>query len=167
MPLAVTHVLLTIIAIDIFRDYFLKDKKLIPLNFVFIGGIAGLLPDIDIPLFWALSAFNGGMSWFHGTFTHIFLIPAVIAVASVVSYRYNKKAGILLGVIAFGYSFHILLDFIFYGCNLSPFWPLFDTGFKGITNILHLRNMEMGLDAFILLGWLWHEEKTHKIYDFI
>ena len=40
MPLAVTHVLLTIIAIDIFRDYIIKKKRLIPLNFLFIGGLA-------------------------------------------------------------------------------------------------------------------------------
>ena len=167
MPLAVTHVLLTIIVIDIFRDYIIKKKKLIPLHFIFIGGIAGLLPDIDIPLFWLLSFFNVNVAWFHGTFTHTFLIPAIILIASLITYKKNKKAGILLGVISFGYGFHILLDFIFYGTNLSPFWPFFMTKFRGITHYIDIPRLEMGLDAVILLGWLYHEEKRHKISDFI
>ncbi|MBW2974973.1 metal-dependent hydrolase [Candidatus Woesearchaeota archaeon] len=167
MPLAVTHVLLTIIAIDIFRDYIIKNKKLIPLNYIFIGGIAGLLPDMDIPLFWLLSIFNSSIAWFHGEFTHIFLIPAAILAISIIAYRFNSKMGILLGIISFGYAFHIALDFLFYGCNISPFWPFLNLGFRGITGYIKLRNLEMGLDAFILLGWLWHEEVKHKISDFI
>lgn len=166
MPLAVTHVLLTIVAIDIFRDYIIKKKKLIPLNFLFIGGIAGLLPDIDIPLFWLLTIFKP-IAWFHGTFTHIFLIPLIILIVSLITYRYNKKAGILLAIITFGYAFHILLDFLFYGCIMSPFWPFFTPNFTGITTYLNIPQLEMGIDAFILLGWLWHEEIKHKISDFI
>ena len=167
MPLAVTHVLLTIIALDIFRDYIIKKKRLIPLHFIFIGGIAGLLPDIDIPLFWLLDFFNLNMPWFHSTFTHIFLIPVVILIASLITYKYNKKAGILLGIISFGYGFHIILDFLFYGCNMSPFWPIFTSSFSGITPYLHIPRLEMGLDALILLGWLWHQEAKHKMSDFI
>lgn len=167
MPLAVTHVLLTIIAIDIFRDYILKKKKLIPLNYIFIGGVAGLLPDIDIPVFWLLNIFKFNVQWFHGTFTHIFLIPLTILIASLVAYRYNKKVGILFGIISFGYAFHIFLDFLFYGCNLSPFWPFFTSNFNGLTPYLNIPKFEMGLDAFLLLGWLWHEEIKHKISDFI
>lgn len=49
MPLAVTHVLLTIIAVDLFRDYFLKNKRYFTIHTVFIAGIAGLLPDMDLP----------------------------------------------------------------------------------------------------------------------
>lgn len=167
MPLAVTHVLLTILAIDIFRDYIIKNKKLIPLNYLFIGGIAGLLPDIDIPLFWLLNLFKFNIQWFHGTFTHIFLIPLLVLIMSVIIYRINKNAGILLGIITFGYFFHVLLDFLFYGTNISPFWPFFNISFKGITPYFNIPRFEMGLDAFILLGWLWHEEKKHKISDFI
>lgn len=167
MPLAVTHVLLTIIAIDIFRDYIIKKKKLIPLNYLFIGGIAGLLPDIDILLFWLLNLFKFNVQWFHGTFTHIFLIPAIILIASLITYKHNKKAGTLLGIITFGYTLHIFLDFLFYGVNISPLWPFFNTTFTGITSYLNIPRLEMGLDAVILLGWLWHEEKKHKISDFI
>lgn len=167
MPLAVTHVLLTIIVIDIFRDYILKKKELIPLNYLFIGGIAGLLPDIDIPLFWLSNIFKFGIQWFHSTFTHLFLIPLIILIASLIVYKYNKRISVLLGIISFGYAFHILLDFVFYGCNMPPFWPFFNLSFDGIMPHLNIPRFEMGLDAFILLGWLWHEEKKHKISDFI
>jgi len=167
MPLAVTHVLLTIILVDLFRDYIIKKKKLIPLNFLFIGGVAGLLPDIDIPIFWLLNLFKFNIQWFHGTFTHLFLIPLIILVASLITYKYNKKAGILLGIITFGYALHISLDILFYGTNTAPFWPLFNTLFNGMTQYIDVPALEMGLDAFILLGWLWHEEKKHKISDFI
>jgi len=167
MPLAVTHVLLTIILVDIFRDYIIKNKKLIPLNFLFVGGVAGILPDIDILIFWILSFIKPGIEWFHGTYTHLFLIPVIILIASLITYKYNKKVGILLGIISFGYGFHILLDFLFYGCNMSPFWPIITSKFTGITSYIDIPKLEMGLDAFILLGWLYHEEKRHKISDFI
>jgi hypothetical protein len=167
MPLAVTHVLLTIILIDIYRDYIAKDKKSISLDYLLIGGIAGLLPDIDVPIYWMLSFFTPNLTWFHGTFTHLFVIPLIILFFSIFIYKKNKKTGILLGIIAFGYGFHIFLDFLFYGCNMSPFWPFFNFPFGGITGMIYIPELEMGLDAFILLGWLWHEERKHKITDFI
>jgi len=55
MPQAVVHVLFVIIVLDLFRDHFLKDKRELPLHYIFIGGIAGLLPDIDVLLFWILN----------------------------------------------------------------------------------------------------------------
>ena len=82
MPLAVTHVILTIILVDLYRDYFAKHKKYFTIHTLFIAGFAGLLPDIDIPLNWLLSIF--GISILHRTITHtplfavIFLVPAFI-----------------------------------------------------------------------------------------
>ncbi len=164
MPLAVTHVLLTIIVIDLFRDYIVKNKKIIPLHSVLIGGISGLIPDIDI---WFLSFFKINVPWFHSTITHLFLIPLIIALVSIITYKYNKKHGTILGIVAFGYGFHIILDYIFYGTNTLAFWPFVSIPFYGIANYVHLSALEMGLDAIILLVWLWHEEKKHKISDFI
>ena len=48
MPLAVTHVILTIIVFDLYRDYYAKNKKLWSLHAIFIAGVGGLKPDIDI-----------------------------------------------------------------------------------------------------------------------
>jgi len=56
MPTAVTHVILTIILLDLFRDYLMKNhKRYLTLHTLFIGGVAGLLPDIDILLGWSLA----------------------------------------------------------------------------------------------------------------
>jgi len=30
-----------------------------------------------------------------------------------------------------------------------------------------MSNIPAALDAVILLGWLWHEDKKHKIKDYI
>ena len=50
MALALTHVLLVIVLLDLFRHYVLSKKKF-PRYLLVVGGIAGLLPDIDVP--WA------------------------------------------------------------------------------------------------------------------
>ena len=58
MPFAVTHVISSIILVDLYRDYVAKHKKYFTLHTVFIAGLAGLLPDIDLPLNWLLNFFN-------------------------------------------------------------------------------------------------------------
>ncbi|MDP7323142.1 MAG: metal-dependent hydrolase [Candidatus Woesearchaeota archaeon] len=114
MPYAVTHVLLTIIAVDIYRDYFMKKhKKFLTLHTLLIAGIAGLLPDIDIAINWILSNVGyQGSILLHGAITHtaffglIFLIPG---------YYYCKqkdhKMAMYFYVICFGILFHVFLDF--------------------------------------------------------
>lgn len=168
MPQAVVHVLLTIICIDLFRDYVVKDKKKIPLHLVFIGGVAGLLPDIDIPMSWLVNdIFNFGVPIVHRTFTHTLFFPLIILAVSLAFLKFDKKKSILFGVIAFGVFFHLVLDMIFAG-YVMPFYPLsfYKVGLDLVGKI-GLPSLIEGLEAFILLGWLWHEEKKHKISDFI
>src|SRR3989344_2689089 len=110
MPQAVVHVLFTIIALDLFRDHFLKNKRELPLHYVFIGGIAGLLPDIDVPLFWVLSNFLGfNVPWFHRIFTHTFLFALIFLAISLIYFDLNRKTSKLFAVITFGVAFHIFL----------------------------------------------------------
>jgi hypothetical protein len=54
MPFAVTHVLLTIILVDLFRDYVAKHKKYFTLHTILIAGIAGYRHTIKLvfKLFW-------------------------------------------------------------------------------------------------------------------
>ncbi len=168
MPFAVTHVLLTIILVDLFRDYFAKHRKYFTLHTIFIAGFAGLLPDIDIPLNWLLSLFNAGIM--HGTITHtpifglIFLIPAFIL------WRNKKhKVSVYFFVTCFAILFHILLDFLFridaYG--IMFFYP-FSNAAYGLNLLQNVSPTHFaGIDAIILLLWLWHEEIKHKISDFI
>lgn len=174
MPLAVTHVLLTIIIVDLFRDYFLKDhKKYLTMHTVMIAGVAGLLPDIDVPLNWILGFFGKSVVLLqHGGITHtaffglIFLIPGFI-------FWKNKreKIGAYFFVICFGILFHVFLDYFLGGGayeGVKWLWPFSTQVFKlHLLAGMGLRNLSAGIDALILLGWLWHEEIKHKISDFI
>ena len=87
MPLAVTHVILTIVLVDLFRDYIMKNhKKYITLHTLFIAGVAGLLPDIDVAINMFFNIIGVQVSGFlqHGGIFHtpifglIFLIPGFI-----------------------------------------------------------------------------------------
>ncbi|MBI2652162.1 metal-dependent hydrolase [Candidatus Woesearchaeota archaeon] len=168
MPQAVVHVLFTIIVLDLFRDHFLKDKLKLPLHYVFIGGVAGLLPDIDVPLFWLLKNFLGfEIPWFHRVFTHTFLFILIFLVISLIYFDFNRKMSILFMVITFGVGFHIFLDWLLVG-GVAPFYPLSDVSYGlNLIGRLKLPLAVEGLEAIVLLWWLWHEEKTHKISDFI
>ena len=172
MPLAVTHVLLTIVVVSIYRDYFTKHKKLFPLFTVLIAGIGGLLPDLDIPLSWLLYKFGIVIPLFsHGGITHtpffamLFLIPAII-----LWLKKRKKLAILFGVISFGVLFHVFLDFMLGGGSkygLMLLFPFSMIRFSIIIDSSLPTWFYTGLDAAILLGWLLHEELKHKIKDFI
>jgi len=164
MPMAVTHVILTIVIIDIFRDYISKRK--FPRWYVLVGGIAGLFPDIDMPIAWIYNFFAGTSYDFHGGITHILLIPVIIAAFSFVAYsRKNKSLGLLLGIIAFGWAFHIFLDCFLVGGYL-PLWPFYTESL--CPQFISERVSYMaGLDAIVLILWLIHEELAHRIRDYI
>lgn len=174
MPLAVTHVLLTIILVDLFRDYILKNhKKYLTLHTLMIAGIAGLLPDIDVPINWILSSFGRTIEIIqHGTLTHttffalIFLIPAFILWK-----KQKHKASMYFFVITFGILFHIFLDYLLGGGRYEGImwlWPISTQAFKiHLLRYSSLNGLNAGIDAILLLGWLWHEEIKHKISDFI
>ena len=170
MPLAVTHVLLTIILVDLYRDYYHKHSKYFNLHTIFIAGVAGLLPDIDVPLGLILGQF--GVDIVHGSFTHtpwfalLFFIPAMVFFK-----RNDKKKATIYFVLSFGIIFHVFLDwFLGGGMHEGVMWlfPFSYQAFKlhlfhqlGYGSIFH------AVDAIILLLWLWHEEIKHKISDFI
>ena len=76
MPLAVTHVITSIILVDLYRDYISRHRHYFTLHTVFIAGFAGLLPDIDILLGKVLGFF--GEDIMHRTFTHTpFTVPVL------------------------------------------------------------------------------------------
>ncbi len=168
MPQAVMHVLLAIIVLDLFRDYIVKDKKEIPLYFIFIGGVAGLLPDIDIPLYWLINNIMGiHVEWFHRTFSHSIFFPLIFLVLSLIIYKFNKKYSLLSAIVSFGITFHLLLDFLVQGF-IMPMYPItMNIAGLNLVEQLGLRGIVPGLDAIILILWLWHEERKHKISDFI
>lgn len=168
MPQAVVHVLFTIIVLDLFRDHFLKNKHKLHLHYVFIGGVAGLLPDIDIPIYWLLNKFLGfDVPFFHRIFTHTLLFVLIFFVISLIYFDLNRKVSKLFAVITFGVAFHIFLDWLLVG-NIAPFYPFsYVTYGLNLIGRLNLPLAVEGLEAIVLLWWLWHEEKLHKISDFI
>jgi membrane-bound metal-dependent hydrolase YbcI (DUF457 family) len=168
MPYAVTHVLLAIILVGLYRDYITKHKKYFTLHTVFIAGLAGLLPDIDIPLNWFLNFF--GLNIVHGTITHTLLFALIFLIPGLILWRQKKhKVAMYFFVVCFGILFHIFLDFLFKSDSfgIMLFYPLSTQTF-GLNLISNLsQTVSAGIDAIILLAWLWHEEIKHKISDFI
>lgn len=170
MPLAVTHVLLTIILVDLYRDYFAKHKKYFTIHTLFIAGIGGILPDIDIPLSQVINYLGFSSNLLvHGGVTHtiifglVFLIPAFI-----LFWKKMHKESMYFFVISFGILFHIFLDVMVNEGSYMLLWPLISQTFS-ITSIVSLgiNGLQPSLDAIILLLWLYHEEIKHKIKDFI
>ncbi len=173
MPFAVTHVLLTIIIVGLYRDYVATHKKYFTLYTVLIAGIGGLLPDLDVPLNWLLNKFGYSFELLeHGGITHtpffgvLFLIPAVILL-------WKKKHiwSMYLFVVSFGIFFHIFLDYLLGGGMITGimfFWPFSAMGYKiHLMDKIGLDNLPAALDAVILLLWLYYEETRHKIRDFV
>lgn len=167
MPGAVVHILLAIILIDIFRDYFMPKHHMhkFPRWMVLIGGIAGLLPDLDLPLGWVSSLIWGQDYYFHTGITHTFMIPFVfLLIASLLYFIKKDKSALLLTIIAAGYSLHIILDFFVLGGSYAPFFPLSTLTLpRTFIDLDHV----MGLDAIIFILWLFYEEFKNKIKDYI
>ena len=173
MPLAVMHVLTTIILVDLYRDYFAKHRKYFTLHTIFIAGVGGLLPDIDFLSRWLLDSFGYSSIFFqHGGITHTPFFAGLFLLPGLYLWRAKrKKQACYFFVIVFGIMLHIFLDFLLGGGAyegimwLFPFstqtWKIHILSFSGIEDI------PLALDAVILVLWLWHEEARHKISDFI
>lgn len=179
MPSAVTHVLIAIIALDLVRHYAMNKKQRLkfPLHYLLIIGIAALLPDLDIAVYWILKLTSGmTLTQVHRTFTHTLFFPAVFAIAGIFtigihSKKLNKhrlKLSTIFFVVSIGIFSHLLLDFSLSGV-IMPFYPL-STMALGL-NLVQLTpwpdTVLPALDAILLIGWLIHEEIKHKISDFI
>ncbi|MBT7902315.1 metal-dependent hydrolase [Candidatus Woesearchaeota archaeon] len=174
MPLAVTHILSSIILTDLYRDYITNHKKFFTLHTIFIAGIGGLLPDIDIPIKLIFNLFNWTIPQFlqHGGITHtpffaiLFLIPGLILWV-----EKKQKFAAYSFVLAFGIFLHIFLDFLIGGGAAEGIMWLYPISTQAwsihLISYFNLADIPAALDAIILLAWLYHEEIKHKITDFI
>ena len=79
MPLAVTHILVPAVLADIYRDHFAK--KIFSLHYIYVAGLAGLLPDIDILFFYIFNLFKDvAIRDFHRTYTHAIYFPLIFLI---------------------------------------------------------------------------------------
>ena len=121
MPFAVTHMLVPMILLDFLIDKILKIKRSkLPNKYILIAGIAGLLPDIDIPL----SLVFGSTFITHRSITHTVWLPLTFLLFSSVFYFFKKHQLSAIFLMAFiGTSIHITLDLITAGV-IPVFYPL-------------------------------------------
>lgn len=180
MPQAVTHVLVPIIILSIFRNFYRKKtNKKFPLQYVLIGGLAGVIPDFDIPLFWVMHYFGYSFDQIHRTFLHTIFIPAIfLALAFISRYTIKKRIGrnklsltMIMVLCAFGSLMHLTLDATLSG-YIKPFYPFSEmtigTGFPFTVFPEHMAVMLIAtLDGVLFILWILYLELKHKISDFI
>ena len=156
MALAVTHVIGTIFLLDVLRHYIFKKEKF-PRYLVVIGGIAGLGPDIDVPIGWILSLITQTKVNIHGLFTHsIFLALLLVIIGIIFHIKDNIKWARIFYVIAAGWFLHLSLDCLF-NSYATFLWPItFDTNNFCPSGLGKM--YRSGIDAIILVTWLVHEE---------
>ena len=185
MAQAVTHILVPILLISIFRDFYLKkrDKSSFPLHYVLIAGLGGVLPDIDIIFFWLFGNFDVSLfTTFHKTITHSIIFPAFFFLIFLIFKNTNAKAKVCnLGrhklklslialMLAFGILTYIFLDYLLW-FRVEAFYPFSDINFG--YNILQfipesLQEAAIAtLDGVLLVIWIIYLEIKHKISDFI
>ncbi len=158
------------ICVGLFRDYITNHKRYFTLFTVFIAGVAGLLPDSDIPLSWIAEQF--GYEIIHGGFFHtpffglLFLIPGW--------YFWEKKEhkiATYFFVMTFGVILHLFLDFFLGGgkeAGIMFLWPLTTQGWMyGLFRKLDISQLPMALDAVLLLFWLGYIEIKHRLVDVV
>ncbi len=163
MALAVTHIILTIVFLDFFRHYISGTKKF-PRYLLVVGGIAGLAPDIDLPLSWIYNLLTNANINFHGTFTHSLIFPVIsLGIALILHHKKQMKWAKIFYVISAGLTLHSILDCTFGGYRtfLWPFWitPSFCPQWG-------INSYASSIDAIILIAWLLHEELHKKIKDY-
>ena len=174
MPYAVAHVILTIVIADLYRDYIAK--KRFSMAYVLIAGIAGLMPDLDVPATWAFNFIFGVHYNFHRIYTHslsyaiiFFLISMMFLFIRKEKYKILKWAVrrqpivIFFLAMAFGWFMHIALD-----CGLAAdgYLNLIPTIPLGFCPHPFSNEALVGFDAIILVLWLVHEQYRHDIKDY-
>ncbi|MEK6935782.1 MAG: metal-dependent hydrolase [Nanoarchaeota archaeon] len=178
MVYAVTHFLVVVLLLEIFRNFYVKDKKLFTIHYVFLGGLAGLLPDLDIVIFYILSFFGFTFNQIHRTFSHNLFVVLIFVILAVLfyhikyeklGYRHLKLRNIFL-VIGFGIFIHLLLDAFIAG-SIMPFYPFsyYSVGLNLINLVPQTWRQSIlpSLDALMLIIWMVYLEAKHKISSFL
>ncbi len=155
MAQAVTHVLIAIILVAIYRDYYAKPKFS---NFyILLAGFAGLLPDLDYPLHLMFPQY-----FYHGQF-HIMFVPMILVLATIFLYalKSDRKYYLASEILALGYILHFALDCMGGGYDYFAILPIMN-----YCPQLIAQKFWPAADAIILMLWLCYEYYGHKIREF-
>lgn len=179
MPQAAAHILIPLILVSLFRDYYIKkkNKKKFYLHYVLIAGIAGVLPDLDILIFWVLYFAGFSYNEIHRTFMHTLFIPLIFLLLSLltlnikINFKKTKfNLGIIFLMIFIGSFLHLFLDAVLHG-TIMPFYPFSHLSI-GLNLLGYLpKSLEViadsTIDGILLILYLIYLELKHKISDFI
>ncbi|MFH1358477.1 MAG: metal-dependent hydrolase [archaeon] len=169
MPYTTTHVLVGIILIELFREYFFKNNKKFPRYYILIAAIAAIIPDLEY-IFMLPDLHRG---FLHSLFTPlIFLIIGLFIMKFKIKSRAVRKRHMKLSFIFFifaaGSLIHILLD-VFIRDGSSLFYPFSEvaTGFSLVSFIPYSETLVLiGLDTVLLFFWIFWMEFKLKVSDY-
>ncbi len=180
MPTAVTHLLIPLFIVALFRDYILNKKKRskFPLHYVMIAGLGGVLPDIDILVYLIIKPLGYVYEQVHRQWMHSLLIPLIFLVLALLLWKINLRPhrkhvlnlGMICLMLSFGTLMHITLDGLIAG-DIHPLSPISNYEFGlNLINYLPIYLSDLAIPLFegvLLVIWLFYLEWKHKISDFI
>ena len=169
MAYAITHFFTSVFLAVLLKSKFSEIKKYIHVKELFIIGLFGILPDIDVFPFIINSYLNLGWLNIHRLITHNLTIATAIFLIGLFLYFKNKKWGLIFMLGGIGWSSHLFLDWLLSG-TITPFYPFsnFETGINIIPeNNLRLGSYVLGgIDAAVLLTWSWFAILKETLKDF-
>lgn len=178
MALAITHILASMLAIELFRKFIIKNNKIFPRYYILIAAIAGLIPDLDIAAYYILYFFGFTLEQVHRTFMHSAFIPLALFLIGITLYKtgikfpelrkHRLKASTIFFIFSIGAIIHLILDAI-YGI-IMPFYPL--TNFAIGLNLIGKAPEELQIliagtiDGVLFLFWLMWMQFKLKIDNY-
>ncbi len=179
MPYTVTHVLSAIILIELFRQYCVRKGARFPRYYILIAAVAGILPDLDYVIFYALYPFGFTIAQIHRTFLHTIFVPLILFLIGVFIWRFDLKSAeisrrhmalpAIFFILSAGSLLHLVLDALIVG-KVVPFYP-FNLTAVGLDLIKYLPkafrdSALISLDTLMLFIWLFWMEFKLKIRDY-
>jgi hypothetical protein len=179
MPLATTHILIAVILIELYRDFFVKNNKKFPRYYILIVALGSIIPDLDFAVYYFLSFFGFSINEIHRTYSHTIFIPLMLFFAGIFTYRFkikNKVFGkkhltlpMTFFIMTFGALLHLILDVTLSGI-IMPVYPFFDySAGLNLIEIFPLAWQDTILpvaDAVLLMFWIFWMEFKLKIDNY-
>ncbi len=179
MAYAVTHMIVAIIAVELYRKLFVKNNKIFPRYYILIAAIAGLIPDLDIAAYYFLYFFGFSLEAVHRTFMHSVFIPAGLFLIGMFFYttrikhpelrKHRLKISTIFFIFAAGTIIHLTLDMI-YG-YIPPLYPIIKTTY-GLSLLFKFPKtlqelIPATIDGLLFLFWLMWMQFKLKIENYL